>query len=256
MEEGPSKIVLRLSKSVWNQQLTVQTCNDDDEGRTPMISSLGNPSPFTPRKRALSNSSIGNYTGPERMFTLADVSAPSEIAMKRMKEIKSQLSTGVLNTIPCSSYRSVDHSVLTSVAIKDSIGHCVSLHTETTQKLLMPLLQKLIHHQRNTNIFNQPVDAIALGIPQYITKIKHPMDLGTVKGILLSGQFSSFVEVCDLIRLVFDNATTFNHRSTDVYQNAKALKAEFEADLNVVLEKISKEVSILVQYNPCRKEKL
>jgi hypothetical protein len=251
MEEGPAKIVLRLSKSVWNQQLTVQTCNEDDEGRPPMISSLGSHTPFTPRKRALSNSSIGAYVSPERMFTLADVSSSSEIAMKKMKEIESQLSTEALHTIPCSTFRSDDCSVLASVAIKDTISHCVSLHTETTQKLLMPLLQKLIHHQRNTNLFNQPVDAIALGIPQYLTKIKNPMDLGTVKGILLGGQFSSLVEVCDLIRLVFDNATSFNHRSTDVYQNAKALKEEFESDLNVVLEKFCKEVRKLLRYTPC-----
>lgn len=243
MEEEPTKIVLRLNKSIWNKKLTVQT-SGLEHGDEPLLSPLGHggmPSSYTPRKRALSNSSMG--TGiPDRILTLDELSLPSEVAIKRMKDLKSRLSPETLHSIPTSS--SVNGcSLLSSMAITDTISHCVSLHTETSQKLLMPLVQKLMQHQRNESLYNHPVDAIALGIPEYLKKIKQPMDLGTVKGILLSGDFSSFVEICDLIKLVFDNAMTFNHRSSQVYKNAAALKAEFETDLAVVLEKQSKEVT-------------
>lgn len=47
--------------------------------------------------------------------------------------------------------------------------------------------------------FNQPVDPVALQIPDYPLKIKHPMDLGTARDKLRNGCYTcilDFVEVC------------------------------------------------------------
>jgi len=43
-----------------------------------------------------------------------------------------------------------------------------------------PCLQALKNHKHGW-VFNEPVDPIKLGIPDYFQIIKHPMDLGTVK---------------------------------------------------------------------------
>nr|GMC55607.1 transcription factor GTE8-like [Ipomoea batatas] len=40
-------------------------------------------------------------------------------------------------------------------------------------------------------VFNEPVDPVKLNIPDYFTVIKHPMDLGTIKKKLASGQYSN-----------------------------------------------------------------
>lgn len=44
------------------------------------------------------------------------------------------------------------------------------------------LLKKVMNHQYAWP-FNQPVDPIALGIPNYFDVIKEPMDLGTIQVI-------------------------------------------------------------------------
>ena len=45
------------------------------------------------------------------------------------------------------------------------------------------------HESRNRGIFNEPVNAKALKLPDYHRIVKQPMDLGTVKGRLLSLEY-------------------------------------------------------------------
>jgi hypothetical protein len=40
-------------------------------------------------------------------------------------------------------------------------------------------------------VFSEPVDPVKLGIPDYFDVIKHPMDLGTVKAQLSSGEIDT-----------------------------------------------------------------
>lgn len=49
-----------------------------------------------------------------------------------------------------------------------------------TKDLCFNLLNKLMNHHFAFP-FNQPVDPIALGIPDYFEKISHPMDFSTIK---------------------------------------------------------------------------
>ena len=91
------------------------------------------------------------------------------------------------------------------------LDHCVNLRIESFQRFILPLLQKLINHPRN-HYFNQPVDPVALGIPDYFERIEEPMDLGTVKQDLLAGNFQSLNGVINSIFLVFNNAMTYNHK--------------------------------------------
>lgn len=58
--------------------------------------------------------------------------------------------------------------------------------------------------------FREPVDPMALGIPTYHRVIKEPMDLGTIQRKLDKGEITTPEEFGRLVRLVFENAMTFN----------------------------------------------
>jgi hypothetical protein len=54
------------------------------------------------------------------------------------------------------------------------------------------ILAKVMAHP-NAWPFNQPVDPVALNIPDYLDVVKQPMDLGTIKGQFAAGEpISSF----------------------------------------------------------------
>merc|ERR1712127_486002 len=76
--------------------------------------------------------------------------------------------------------------------------------------------------------FAQPVDPLALGIPTYHQVITNPMDLGTISKKLQANAIESHTEFAKLVRLVFNNAMTFNVDVTHrVHQNAKDMLALF-----------------------------
>jgi hypothetical protein len=58
--------------------------------------------------------------------------------------------------------------------------------------------------------FREPVDPMALGIPTYHQVIKQPMDLGTIQRKMDKGEIKTPEEFGRLVRLVFENAMTFN----------------------------------------------
>mmetsp|Transcript_23713 Transcript_23713/g.35875 ORF Transcript_23713/g.35875 Transcript_23713/m.35875 type:complete len:1380 (+) Transcript_23713:62-4201(+) len=72
--------------------------------------------------------------------------------------------------------------------------------------------------------FGQPVDPVAHGIPTYYQIIKQPMDLGTLQSKIDANEIESPEEFGRLVRLVFDNAMTFNVDATHVvHQSARQL---------------------------------
>ncbi|KAG1173845.1 hypothetical protein G6F70_005514 [Rhizopus microsporus] len=78
--------------------------------------------------------------------------------------------------------------------------------------------------------FLRPVDPIRQGVPHYFTIIKKPMDLGTIKGKLKNNQYASPEEMDEDVRLMFRNCYTFNPPNTYVYNEAKALEDDYNAD--------------------------
>ncbi|XP_026439317.1 transcription factor GTE8-like [Papaver somniferum] len=69
------------------------------------------------------------------------------------------------------------------------------------------LLSRLMKHNYGW-VFNALVDTVRLGIPDYFTIIKHPMDLGTVKSKIAKGEYTSPFGFCADVRLTFYNAMT------------------------------------------------
>jgi len=87
--------------------------------------------------------------------------------------------------------------------------------------------------------FSQPVDPIALGIPDYFDIIKHPMDLGTIKKRLGTGVYKSQLEFAADVRLVFTNALTYNQPGSSISIMSEALAKLFEDKFgNTVFERV------------------
>lgn len=58
--------------------------------------------------------------------------------------------------------------------------------------------------------FREPVDWRGLGLNDYPSVIKRPMDLGTVKRRLEQGAYSSAEACAADVRLIWDNCRTYN----------------------------------------------
>ena len=54
------------------------------------------------------------------------------------------------------------------------------------------------------------MDPVKLGIPDYFDVVKRPMDLGTIRKRLKSGEIRSKDQFVESVRLVFDNAILYN----------------------------------------------
>ncbi|KAL8117868.1 hypothetical protein AgCh_015674 [Apium graveolens] len=89
------------------------------------------------------------------------------------------------------------------------------------------ILSKLMKHKHGW-VFNKPVDAVALGLHNYHQVIKHPMDLGTVKTRLGKHYYGTPLEFASDVRLIFDNAMTYNPKGDDAHTMATVLLNMFE----------------------------
>ncbi|KAG2584824.1 transcription factor GTE4-like isoform X1 [Panicum virgatum] len=111
------------------------------------------------------------------------------------------------------------------------------------------LLSRLMKHKFGW-VFNKPVDPVALGLHDYFTIIKHPMDLGTIRGWLSQGQYRNPKEFADDVRLTFHNAMTYNPKGQDVHFMAEQLLEIFEAQW----PEIEAEVNYLASCPPLPKK--
>jgi len=82
--------------------------------------------------------------------------------------------------------------------------------------------------------FLRPVDPEALELPDYFDVIEDPMDLSTIQNRLNTptrqGGYSSAQRFADDMRLVFQNALTYNDEGDPVWQAAKTMDAFFEQE--------------------------
>ncbi|CAO2207164.1 unnamed protein product [Urochloa humidicola] len=111
------------------------------------------------------------------------------------------------------------------------------------------LLSRLMKHKFGW-VFNNPVDPVALGLHDYFTIIKHPMDLGTIRARLSKGQYRNPKEFADDVRLTFHNAMTYNPKGQDVHFMAEQLSGIFEAQW----PEIEAEVNYLASCPPLPKK--
>ncbi|KAJ9562627.1 hypothetical protein OSB04_007787 [Centaurea solstitialis] len=127
------------------------------------------------------------------------------------------------------------------------------------------LLKKLMSHQHGW-VFNKPVDVVALKIPDYFNVIKKPMDLGTVKEKLGSGNYSTPFQFLADVRLTFSNAMTYNPPGNDVHVMADILSKFFELRWKPIEKKLSvsgfqrqtvhEEIDLVKPMPPSKKRKI
>jgi len=104
----------------------------------------------------------------------------------------------------------------------------------------LTLLRQLMTHKWAFP-FNQPVDAEKMGLVDYHTIVKTPMDLGTVRnrievaGIDGSPVFQHPDEVAAEVRRTFANAQAYNPPGSDVHVMATTLRELFDAKWNQVV---------------------
>eukprot|EP00762_Andalucia_godoyi_P002109 ANDGO_02479.mRNA.1 Transcription factor GTE10 len=84
--------------------------------------------------------------------------------------------------------------------------------------------------------FLEPVDPVALGIPDYFDVIKSPMDLATVESKLNRGLYSSVDDFAHDMRLIFQNCRAYNAAENPIHRMAVDLQAFFDSkfDTHVV----------------------
>lgn len=87
-------------------------------------------------------------------------------------------------------------------------------YVESWEKLAKKAITSL-WRMRESELFHRPVDPIELGIPDYFTIIKEPMDFSTIKKKLNAGLYSNFKEFQYDIDLVFNNCILYNGVSKD-----------------------------------------
>ncbi|CAH8357380.1 unnamed protein product [Eruca vesicaria subsp. sativa] len=106
------------------------------------------------------------------------------------------------------------------------------------------LLTKLMKHKDGW-VFNVPVDAKVLGLHDYHSIVKEPMDLGTVKGKLGSGLYESPLDFAEDVRLTFKNAILYNPVGHEVHSMAKFFLKMFEekwGSIKVQFDNLSRKV--------------
>ncbi len=113
------------------------------------------------------------------------------------------------------------------------VQHLKSLHTGlhlTANRIkiyVMPLIKSLMDCQFGW-IFSEPVDPVQLNLPDYFHIIRNPMDLGTIRNGINNSRYRTLADVAAHVRLVFDNAMTYNQPGSDVYPVAKEMLQAFE----------------------------
>ncbi|GMI77711.1 hypothetical protein like AT5G46550 [Hibiscus trionum] len=113
----------------------------------------------------------------------------------------------------------------------------------TTQQCTT-LLNDLMKHPAGW-VFSQPVDPIALKIPDYFSIIKNPMDLGTIKSKLAKKAYRNLEEFVADIKLTFSNAMLYNPPSNNVHKMAEEMYEFFEARWKSLEEKWNAHGNIL-----------
>ncbi len=104
----------------------------------------------------------------------------------------------------------------------EDLKYCTTIFKDLTKK------QSLVFSWP----FMQPVDPVALGIPDYFTVIKHPMDLSTIKRKLDSKQYALAEEFEADFRLLCNNCYVYNAPDSDVVQLCRNMEAFFNEKWN------------------------
>lgn len=121
------------------------------------------------------------------------------------------------------------------------------------------LIKKLVQDIYDQDIAIDFRDPVPKDYPGYATIIKNPMDLGTIKKNLSAPKkkYKMIQDVAADIRLVFNNARTFNQTGSAIYDHSDQLVKIFEENYSVLKAKLNlgksfdpPKVFVPPEYNP------
>ncbi|CAG0896189.1 unnamed protein product [Cyprideis torosa] len=116
-----------------------------------------------------------------------------------------------------------------------------SLAVYTPEELrhhLLPTLEKLYMTHPESGPFRQPVDPVALAIPDYFNIVKNPIDLSTIRRKLDTGVYKNAWEYVDDVWLMFENAWLYNRKTSKVYKYCTRLSEVFEQEIDPVMQSL------------------
>ncbi|BBM97304.1 protein MpBromo1 [Marchantia polymorpha subsp. ruderalis] len=92
---------------------------------------------------------------------------------------------------------------------------------------------KRVMQIKSAEPFNEPVDPVALEIPDYLDVIKEPMDLGTIRELLESGtHYTTAQEVYEDVQLVWSNCRKYNQEGDPIMDIMKTAETVFNRHWN------------------------
>lgn len=109
----------------------------------------------------------------------------------------------------------------------ESLNKRIRLSSRTVTHKCMPVAQALIDDQFGW-VFHDPVDPVALGLPDYFEVVKNPMHLALVKKKLESAVYADMELFARDVRLVFENAILYNGESSEVGELAQVMIQKFD----------------------------
>ena len=92
---------------------------------------------------------------------------------------------------------------------------------------MLRIMEELLSY-RISLMFSQPVDPERDECPDYLTKIKHPMDLGTIVKKIESNSYQTVADWKNDVHQVWENAYTYNRRNSLVGILAQQLESIFK----------------------------
>ena len=107
--------------------------------------------------------------------------------------------------------------------------------TNQLQFIEQDVMERVWRHQ-DAAPFHNPVDTVALGIPNYHDIIKHPMDLNTIRRRLENAYYWNAQECIDDFHRLFQNCYLYNGPRHRVVVMARNLVALFQARLESMPE--------------------
>ena len=125
---------------------------------------------------------------------MTDIRKSGSHSAKRDDFVHVAPSKGDFILMPVEYYlpRSSSYSPLLDTMTRNQlIVYIKYLKSRSLQTYYGPLIQLLMQHKDNHGIFNTPVDPDAENLPTYYSVISKPMDLGTIRDRLASGEYQT-----------------------------------------------------------------
>ncbi|CAM9502458.1 unnamed protein product [Chrysoparadoxa australica] len=201
------------------------------------------------RQRASSEAAAANGNGersPRRLLQNLGLPSPglSDVFGRQINPEDLQILGPDFGRVTCAGadkdYQSL--SPLLAATAPQLASHMQSLRIDFLARSLRPLLHRLFTSSSNRGgLFNIPVDPLALKIPDYLERVREPMDLGRVKGKLATLGYREAEDMARDVRLVFTNAMEYNPPAHAVHQYAQQLLSEFETEFSKLQQRLERD---------------